>query len=213
MHSVCQRARQEPNVTGCRLQRAKSQNVTKCGLKQVEPKEFSSIWNFVYEFRSNQALAWPTMRLTLSAITSRKKTRLLEDALAEFTSRLGHYATLDQHQFSSEAALLQLLTKPGRAPARLILPAKLILLDARGRTMSSEELAAWIGRERDTGTQHLHFAIGPADGWSKTSRDRADLLLSFGPMTFPHELARVMLAEQLYRAFTILAGHPYHGGH
>ena len=153
------------------------------------------------------------MRLTLSAITSRKKTRLLEDALAEFTSRLGHYATVDQHQFSSEAALLQLLKKPGRAPARLILPAKLILLDARGRTMSSEELAAWIGRERDTGTQHLHFAIGPADGWSKESRDRADLLLSFGPMTFPHELARVMLAEQLYRAFTILAGHPYHGGH
>jgi 23S rRNA (pseudouridine1915-N3)-methyltransferase len=153
------------------------------------------------------------MRLTLSAITSRKKTRLLEDALAEFTSRLGHYTTVDQHQFSSEAALLQLLTKPGRAPARLTLPAKLILLDARARTMSSEELAAWIGRERDTGAQHLHFAIGPADGWSKTSRDRADLLLSFGPMTFPHELARVMLAEQLYRAFTILAGHPYHGGH
>ena len=114
---------------------------------------------------------------------------------------------MDQDQFASEAALGKSLQKSGRAPARLI------LLDARGRTMSSEELAAWIGRERDTGTQHLHFAIGPADGWSKESRDRADLLLSFGPMTFPHELARVMLAEQLYRAFTILAGHPYHGGH
>jgi 23S rRNA (pseudouridine1915-N3)-methyltransferase len=176
-------------------------------VKQFEPKEFSSIWNFVYEFSSNQALAWPTMRLTLSAITSRKKTRLLEDALAEFTSRLGHYATVDQDQFASEAALGKALQKSGRVPARLI------LLDARGRTMSSEDLAAWIGRERDTGTQHLHFAIGPADGWSKTSSDRADLLLSFGPMTFPHELARVMLAEQLYRAFTILAGHPYHGGH
>jgi 23S rRNA (pseudouridine1915-N3)-methyltransferase len=172
-----------------------------------EAKIFSSIWNFVYEFRSNQALAWPTMRLTLSAITSRKKTRLLEDALAEFTSRLGHYATVEQDQFASETALGKALQKSGRVPARLI------LLEARGRTMSSDELAAWIGRERDTGTQHLHFAIGPADGWSKTSRDRADLLLSFGPMTFPHELARVMLAEQLYRAFTILAGHPYHGGH
>jgi 23S rRNA (pseudouridine1915-N3)-methyltransferase len=114
---------------------------------------------------------------------------------------------VDQDQFASEAALGKALQKSGRVPARLI------LLDARGRTMSSEELAAWIGRERDTGTQHLHFAIGPADGWSKTSSDRADLLLSFGPMTFPHELARVMLAEQLYRAFTILAGHPYHGGH
>ena len=147
------------------------------------------------------------MRLTLSSITSRKKTRLLEDALEEFTSRLAYYATVDQDQFASEAALHKSLQKSGRVPA------KLVLLDARGRTMSSEELAVWIGRERDTGTQHLHFVIGPADGWSKESRDRADLLLSFGPMTFPHELARVILAEQLYRAFTILAGHPYHGGH
>ena len=147
------------------------------------------------------------MRLTLSAITSRRKTRLFDDALEEFTLRLGHYATVDQEQFASEAAMRKSLQKSGR------LPAKLILLDARGRTMSSEELAAWIGRMRDTGTQHLQFAIGPADGWSKESRDRANLLLSFGPMTFPHELARVMLVEQLYRAFTILAGHPYHGGH
>jgi 23S rRNA (pseudouridine1915-N3)-methyltransferase len=147
------------------------------------------------------------MRLTLSAITSRRKTRLFDDALEEFTLRLGHYATVDQEQFASEAAMDKSLQKSGR------LPAKLILLDVRGRTMSSEELAVWIGRIRDTGTQHLQFAIGPADGWSKESRDRANLLLSFGPMTFPHELARVMLVEQLYRAFTILAGHPYHGGH
>jgi 23S rRNA (pseudouridine1915-N3)-methyltransferase len=147
------------------------------------------------------------MRLTLSAITSRRKTRLFDDALEEFTSRLRHYATVDQDQFATEAAFNTSLQRSGRVPG------KLILLDARGRTMSSEEVAAWIGRERDTGTQHLHFAIGPADGWSKESRERADLLLSFGPMTFPHELARVMLAEQLYRAFTILAGHPYHGGH
>jgi 23S rRNA (pseudouridine1915-N3)-methyltransferase len=177
-----------------------------------EPKDFSSIWNFVYEFRSNPALAWSAMRLTLSAITSRKKTRLLEDALEEFTSRLGHYATIDRDHFASEAALNKSL-QPKALQKSSRVPARLILLDARGRALSSEELAAWIGRERDSGTQHLHFAIGPADGWSKESRDRADLLLSFGPMTFPHELARVMLAEQLYRAFTILAGHPYHGGH
>jgi 23S rRNA (pseudouridine1915-N3)-methyltransferase len=152
------------------------------------------------------------MRLTLSAITSRRKPRLLERALEEFTSRLAHYATVDQLQFASEAALNKSIqTKSLQQSARM--PSKLILLDARGRTMSSEELAVWIGRERDSGTQHLHFAIGAADGWSKDSRHRADLLLSFGSMTFPHELARVMLAEQLYRAFTILAGHPYHGGH
>ena len=152
------------------------------------------------------------MRLTLSAITARRKIRLAEDALAEFVTRLGHYATVEQLTFLTEAALFHSLEKSNRAPTRLI------LLDARGRTLSSEDFAAWIdrqrvGRERDSGAQHLHFAIGPADGWSAASRQRADLLLSFGPMTFPHELARVMLAEQLYRAFTILAGHPYHGGH
>jgi 23S rRNA (pseudouridine1915-N3)-methyltransferase len=103
--------------------------------------------------------------------------------------------------------LLDTLEKTGRTPARLI------LLEMRGRALSSEQLAGWIERERDGGAQHLHFAIGPPDGWSDTTRKRADLLLSFGPMTFPHDLARVMLAEQLYRAFTILAGHPYHAGH
>jgi 23S rRNA (pseudouridine1915-N3)-methyltransferase len=57
------------------------------------------------------------------------------------------------------------------------------------------------------------LAIGPADGWSAEARQRADLLLSLGRMTLPHQLARVVLAEQVYRAFTILAGHPYHSGH
>lgn len=147
------------------------------------------------------------MRITLSAITARRRTRLFDDALAEFTARLAHYATLDQQQYATEAAMMSALEKSGRTPAQLI------LLDARGRTLSSEQLAAWLGRERDAGAQDLHFAIGPADGWSDNARERADLLLSFGPMTFPHELARLMLAEQLYRAFTILAGHPYHGGH
>ena len=63
------------------------------------------------------------------------------------------------------------------------------------------------------GAQQIVFAIGPADGWSKDARGRAQLLLSFGPLTLAHALARVVLAEQLYRAFTILAGHPYHAGH
>src|SRR5579875_3156879 len=123
------------------------------------------------------------MRITLSAITFRRKSRLLEDALEAFLSRLGHYAAVDQSHFATEAALFHSLQRPGRGPARLV------LLDSRGSTLSSEQLAAWVGRERDGGTQHLHFAIGPADGWSNESRDRADPLLSFGPMTFPHELA------------------------
>jgi 23S rRNA (pseudouridine1915-N3)-methyltransferase len=89
----------------------------------------------------------------------------------------------------------------------------LVLLDARGRQFSSEELAQWLGRQRDGGQQWVVFAIGPADGWSDADRQRAGLLLSLGPMTLPHELARVVLSEQIYRAFTILAGHPYHTGH
>jgi len=89
----------------------------------------------------------------------------------------------------------------------------LVLLDSRGKQLSSEELARWLGRMRDEGQQRIVFAIGPADGWTNEDRARASLLLSFGPMTLPHELARVVLSEQVYRAFTILAGHPYHTGH
>jgi 23S rRNA (pseudouridine1915-N3)-methyltransferase len=89
----------------------------------------------------------------------------------------------------------------------------LVLLDSRGKLFSSEEFAIWLGRERDAGRQSIVFAIGPPSGWSEEARTRANLLLSLGPMTLPHELARVVLLEQVYRAFTILTGHPYHCGH
>lgn len=79
--------------------------------------------------------------------------------------------------------------------------------------MSSEGFASWLGARRDEGVQHLVFAVGPASGWSEAARGQAHLLLSLGPMTLAHALARAVLAEQLYRAFTILAGHPYHSGH
>jgi 23S rRNA (pseudouridine1915-N3)-methyltransferase len=70
-----------------------------------------------------------------------------------------------------------------------------------------------MGGLRDSGVQTVVFAIGPADGWSAEARRRASLVLSLGPMTLPHELARALVAEQIYRALTILAGHPYHCGH
>jgi 23S rRNA (pseudouridine1915-N3)-methyltransferase len=85
-----------------------------------------------------------------------------------------------------------------------------VLLDERGKQMSSEIFAKWLGRERDEGRQLIIFAIGPADGWSEGSRQRAIERLSLGPMTLAHELARVVLCEQIYRALTILSGHPYH---
>ncbi|PBC10745.1 23S rRNA (pseudouridine(1915)-N(3))-methyltransferase RlmH [Mesorhizobium sp. WSM3859] len=86
----------------------------------------------------------------------------------------------------------------------------LILLDERGKSLSSEDLAARIGQLRDAGRKALVVAIGGADGHDKALREQADLVLSFGALTWPHQLVRVMLGEQLYRIATILAGHPYH---
>lgn len=87
-----------------------------------------------------------------------------------------------------------------------------VLLDEAGTQMNSDEFARWIGRQREQGRQLVVFVIGPADGWSAESRSRAGLLLSLGRMTMAHELARVVLCEQVYRSLTILAGHPYHRG-
>ena len=87
------------------------------------------------------------------------------------------------------------------------------LRDSRGEQLSSEDFAARIGRLRDSGAQLAVFAIGPADGWSAAARTRAALTVAFGRITLPHELARAVLADKLYRALTILAGHPYHSGH
>jgi 23S rRNA (pseudouridine1915-N3)-methyltransferase len=88
-----------------------------------------------------------------------------------------------------------------------------VLLDSRGETLSSEGFSKWLGARRDAGQQMIVFAIGPASGWSPGAPRQAQTLLSLGPMILPHELARLVLAEQIYRAFTILAGHPYHVGH
>jgi len=85
-----------------------------------------------------------------------------------------------------------------------------ILLDERGKALSSTELAARLEKWRDDGKREARFVIGGADGHGDKARSEADLLLSFGPATWPHLLARAMLAEQLFRAVSILANHPYH---
>lgn len=126
---------------------------------------------------------------------------------AEYVKRLGRYVSAEANELASEEAVLKLASKAGRtAPV-------LVLLDSRGKQLSSEELAELLREQQDRGTQELIFAIGPSDGWSDEARKRATKLLSLGRMTLPHELARVVLLEQLYRGFTILAGHPYHSGH
>lgn len=100
-----------------------------------------------------------------------------------------------------EAALLLGAVPPG---------AVLVALDERGRQMGSEAFAARIGAWRDGGASDLAFVIGGADGLDPSVTARADLVLAFGQMTWPHMVVRAMLLEQVYRAQTILAGHPYH---
>ena len=86
----------------------------------------------------------------------------------------------------------------------------LVVLDERGRLLSSPEFADKLGTWRDQGGSEIAFVIGGADGIARELRDKADFALSFGKMVWPHMLARVMLAEQLYRATSILTGSPYH---
>jgi 23S rRNA (pseudouridine1915-N3)-methyltransferase len=85
-----------------------------------------------------------------------------------------------------------------------------ILLDERGEALSSMQMAKTLERWRDGGKREARFLIGAADGHEEKQREQADLVLSFGPATWPHLLARAMLAEQLFRATSILANHPYH---
>ena len=89
-------------------------------------------------------------------------------------------------------------------------PCRTVLLDEKGRDLSSEELAATLEKWRDGGVRECRFVLGAADGHSAQERSEADLLLAFGRATWPHLLARAMLLEQLFRATSILAGHPYH---
>jgi 23S rRNA (pseudouridine1915-N3)-methyltransferase len=126
----------------------------------------------------------------------------------EYLRRISRYVAAESHEMSSEDALLE-LTEASSGRTRPVL----ILLDARGRQFTSEEFAELLRDQQDRGTQNLFFAVGPADGFSDNARRSADLVLSFGKMTLAHELARIVLLEQIYRGFTILKGHPYHTGH
>lgn len=105
--------------------------------------------------------------------------------------------------------MTELSDKGGNAPARES-HSKLVMLDETGENLPSRILAERLGQWRDDGVREARFLIGAADGFDATERAQADLLLSFGRATWPHLLARAMLAEQLWRATSILANHPYH---
>ncbi len=120
----------------------------------------------------------------------------------EYLKRLARYYETEGIAFKDEAALLKRRERD-----------TLVLLDSRGKQFSSEEFAEFLRNHQDRNPLPLLFAVGPANGFSAETRQEANLLLSLGKMTLAHELARVVLLEQLYRALTILKGHPYHLGH
>jgi len=126
----------------------------------------------------------------------------------EYLARLGHYAEVEGAVLKDESAVLK-LCREGARPLRFAL----VLVDSRGKEVSSEQFAHWLRDHRDRNSLPLLFAVGAADGFSEEARQAATLVVSLGKMTLAHELARVVLLEQIYRAFTILAGHPYHLGH
>jgi 23S rRNA (pseudouridine1915-N3)-methyltransferase len=149
------------------------------------------------------------MQITLAHIGARTGSKgKYEPMIQNYLERSSTLSRCGTQNFRSEDEFLDWLAKQqGRTPVIAV------LLDGRGRQMNSEAFASWIGARRDEGSQHVIFAIGPANGWSDAARKRAQLLLSLGQMTIAHALARLVMAEQIYRACTILTGHPYHSGH
>jgi 23S rRNA (pseudouridine1915-N3)-methyltransferase len=129
----------------------------------------------------------------------------------EYLKRISRYAPVEGVAVRDEAALLETSGRSG-GPKNTA-KSTLVLLDSRGTEFSSEQFAKFLGDYQDRNPLPLIFAIGAADGFSEAARAAAQHTISLGKMTLAHELARVVLLEQLYRAFTILKGHPYHSGH
>jgi 23S rRNA (pseudouridine1915-N3)-methyltransferase len=133
----------------------------------------------------------------------------IQELTDTYLKRLSHYAEVESLALKDEAALINLAERGGPSHSKLAL----VLLDSRGKQLSSEELAGFLRDHQQRAATPLLFAVGPADGFSHNVLRFAHVVLSLGKMTLAHELAKVVLLEQLYRACTILEGHPYHRGH
>ncbi len=125
----------------------------------------------------------------------------LRAAIDDYVKRISRSNPIEIEELrDGEAALKKLNANRAATPA---------LLDAGGKACDSEAFAKWIGAQRDAGTKELIFVCGDADGFPGPLRERVRQKISLSPMTYSHELARVMLVEQIYRAFAILSGSPY----
>jgi len=140
------------------------------------------------------------MRISLVMLgkTKRPEARALLD---DYVARIRHYAEVQIVELRGDRA------KPGKRP--LDSRAHVVLLDATGKRFDSSQFAHWLGAERDRGLRELVFLCGDAEGFPADWRAAAGAKISLSTLTMPHELARVILAEQIYRAFAILARHPY----
>ncbi len=139
------------------------------------------------------------LRLVMLGKTRRAEVRALLD---DYLDRIQHYSATEITELRDAASVRarKLRFEPG---------AVLVLLDASGKQFTSEQFARWLGEQRDRGTRELVFLCGDAEGFPDELRRRAQAKLALSTWTLSHELARVVLAEQIYRAFAILAGHPY----
>ena len=129
----------------------------------------------------------------------------------EYLKRISRYVPVEGLTLKDEDALLDLSGRGAGSKAGA--KSTLVLLDSRGKEFSSQHFAKFLGDYQDRNPLPLILAIGGADGFSEAARAAAQHTISLGKMTLAHELARVVLLEQVYRAFTILKGHPYHSGH
>jgi 23S rRNA (pseudouridine1915-N3)-methyltransferase len=125
----------------------------------------------------------------------------MQEAIEDYVKRIGRANPIEIEELRDGDAVVKKLDANRSATA--------LLLDAGGKTLDSEGFAKWLGAERDRGTRELIFVCGDADGFPSPVRERVRQKISLSPMTYSHELARVMLTEQLYRAFAILSGSPY----
>ena len=140
------------------------------------------------------------------------KEKFLTDAIAEYKKRLSRFCSFNIIEVD-EASKIENLEKKSEVEGELLLSkcsGVVVALDGNGKMLSSPEIADYIKKKEVNGCSEMSFVIGGSNGLSKAVLSKADLILSFGKITFPHQLFRVVLTEQIYRAFTILNNLPYH---
>jgi 23S rRNA (pseudouridine1915-N3)-methyltransferase len=148
------------------------------------------------------------------AWVGKTKEAAIQTLTDEYLKRITRYVAVEGTPLRDEQALMALCGRlPAKAGKRNNAKSTLVLMESRGKQFSSEEFARFLGDYQDRNPLPLIFAVGPADGFSEAARTVAQHTISLGKVTLAHELARIVLLEQIYRAFTILKGHPYHSGH